>query len=178
MDYQTPDLAEGSRHGGVQWAGMYNFALALHSLIRWIILLLGLLAIARAVSGFATGRAWTRADDRGLAFFIRALDLQVLIGLIIYFALSPITWEGMRHIGAAMGNVGLRFFTVEHPVGMLIATSLAHVAERKIRGTTDAVRRHRLVLIFFTLALIVILMSIPWPGRPVIGRPLLRPFGG
>src|SRR4029453_14929536 len=155
---------------------MKNFALAPHSVLRWIILLLGLLAIARAAAGVVTGRPWTRADDRGFAFFIRALDVQMLIGLIIYFGLSPITWEGMRHIGDAMGNVGLRFFTIEHPVGMLIAVSLAHVGERKIRGTTDGVRRHRFALIFFALAFLVILASVPWPGRPVIGRPGFRPF--
>ena len=155
---------------------MYNFALAAHSVLRWIILLLGLLAIARALSGLATRRPWSRADDRGFAFLIRALDLQMLIGLIIFFGLSPITWEGMRAIGAAMGNVGLRFYTVEHPVGMIIGITLAHVAERKIRATTDDVRRHRLAVIFLTLAFVVILASIPWPGRPVIGRPPFRPF--
>ena len=157
---------------------MYNASLAIHSLIRWIILLFALLAIARAASGVATGRQWTRADDLGSGFLIRALDLQMLIGLIVYFGLSPITWEGMRHMGAAMANAGLRFYTVEHPVGMIIAVTLAHVGERRIRGATDSARRHRSALIFFTLALIVILVSIPWPGRPVIGRPLLRPFFG
>jgi hypothetical protein len=157
---------------------MYNVALAVHSALRWVILLLLLLAIARALSGVATGRPWTRADDRGVSFLTGALDLQMLIGLIIYFALSPITWEGMRHIGAAMGNQGLRFFTVEHPVGMVIAIALAHVGQRKIREATDPPRRHRRAVIFLALAMILILASIPWPGRPVIGRPLFRTFGG
>ena len=155
---------------------MYNLALAIHSLVRWAILLLGLLAIVRAVSGVAAGRQWTRADDRGVALFIRTLDVQMLIGLIIYFTLSPITWEGMGHLGVAMANTGLRFFTIEHPFGMILAIALAHVGERKIRGATDGARRHRLALIFFTLALIVIVASMPWPGRPIVGRPLLRPF--
>jgi hypothetical protein len=155
---------------------MYNFALATHSALRWIILLLGLLAIARAASGIATGRPWVRADDRAFGFLIRALDLQMLIGLILYFGLSPITWEGVRHIGDAMGNAGLRFFTLEHPVGMVIGIALAHIGERKVRATTDAVRRHRSALIFFTVAFVVILASIPWPGRPLIGRPGFRPF--
>jgi hypothetical protein len=155
---------------------MYNFALATHSVLRWILLLLGLLALARAASGVVSGRSWMRADDRGFGLLIRALDLQMLIGLIIYFGLSPLTWEGMRHIGAAMGNTGLRFFTIEHPVGMIIAITLAHVAERKIRTTTDAGRRHRLALIFLSLAFLVMVVSIPWPGRPVVGRPAFRPF--
>jgi hypothetical protein len=153
---------------------MYNAALAFHSWLRWAILLLGLLAIARAISGRSSGRPWMRADERIAMFFTSALDLQMLIGLILYFALSPITKEGMRDMGAAMGNVGLRFWTVEHPVGMLIAITLAHIGQGRIRKTTDAVRRHRTALIFFTLALIVIVMSIPWPGRPIVGRPWFR----
>jgi hypothetical protein len=153
---------------------MYNTALALHSLLRWVVLLLGLLAIARAISGRSSRRPWTRADERAGLFFTSALDLQMLIGLILYFALSPITGEGIRHIGAAMGNAGLRFWTVEHPFGMLIGITLAHICRGRISKTTDAVRRHRTALIFFTLALIVILLSIPWPGRPIVGRPLLR----
>jgi membrane-anchored protein YejM (alkaline phosphatase superfamily) len=157
---------------------MYNAALALHSALRWVILLLLLLAIVRAILGLVAGRPWTRGDTVVSAFFVRTLDLQMLIGLIIYFALSPITWEGMRHIGDAMGNAGLRFFTVEHPVGMVIAITLAHIGERRIREATDATRRHRTALIFFTLALIAILATIPWPGRPVVGRPLLRTFFG
>ena len=153
---------------------MYNAALALHSWLRWVILLLGLLAIARAISGRSSGRPWTRADERAGMLFTSALDLQMLIGLILYFALSPITGEGIRHIGTAMGNAGLRFWTVEHPFGMLIGLILAHIGRARVRKISDAARRHRTVLIFFTLALIVILVSIPWPGRPIVGRPLLR----
>ena len=153
---------------------MYNAALNAHSWIRWAILLFGLIAIARAISGRASGRPWSRADDRMGAFFAGALDLQMLIGLIMYFALSPITKEGIRDIGAAMANIGLRFWTVEHPFGMLIGVALAHVGRARIRKTPDAVRKHRTALIFFTLALIVIVISIPWPGRPIVGRPLFR----
>jgi uncharacterized membrane protein YozB (DUF420 family) len=156
---------------------MYNAALAIHSALRWVILLLALLAIVRAVSGMATRRPWTGADERGVRFLTGALDLEMLIGLIIYFALSPITREGMTHLGTAMGSVGLRFFTVEHPVGMIVAIALAHVGQKRIRRTTDAVRRHRTALIFFTITLLVILVSVPWPGRAIVGRPLLRPFG-
>ena len=73
-----------------------------------------------------------------------------------------------------MANTGLRFWTVEHPFGMLIGVALAHIGRGRIRKTRDAVRKHRTALIFFTLALIVIVISIPWPGRPIIGRPLFR----
>jgi hypothetical protein len=67
----------------------------------------------------------------------------------------------------------MRFWTIEHPFGMLLGLALAHVGRARIRKTADAVRRHRVALIFFTLAMIAVLATIPWPGRPY-GRPLIR----
>jgi len=151
---------------------MYDAALLLHSWLRWIILLLGFMAVARAVAGRSTGK-WTSTDDRIGALFTRALDLQMLVGLILYFVLSPITHEGMRHMGDAMSNPSLRFWTIEHPFGMVIAIALAHIGLKRIQASSDGVRKHRTALVFYTLSLIVILLTIPWPGRPV-GRPLFR----
>jgi hypothetical protein len=69
----------------------------------------------------------------------------------------------------------LRFWVVEHLVGMLIAVALAHVGAVKIRKATGDARRHRVALIFFSLSLLAIFASIPWPGMPA-GRPLFRIF--
>jgi hypothetical protein len=152
---------------------MYNAALATHSWLRWAVLLLGLLAIGRALAGQMGRKPWNGTDDRTARFFTTALDVQMLLGVLLYFALSPITGEGMRNMGAAMGNAGMRFWTIEHPFGMLLALALAHVGRARVRKTADAVRRHRVALIFFTLAMIAILATIPWPGR-LYGRPLVR----
>jgi len=108
------------------------------------------------------------------AAFVGLLDLQLLIGLVMYFALSPITTQGMRDIGAAMANTGLRFWTVEHPFGMIVAVAVAHIGRSRIRKTAEAVRRHRTALIFFTAALMVIAITIPWPWRAIVGRPWFR----
>jgi hypothetical protein len=75
-----------------------------------------------------------------------------------------------------MRNASLRFFAVEHLTGMLIGIALAHVGKGKIAKATDAAQKHKLAVIFFSLAMVVILLSIPWPGMPG-GRPLLRGFG-
>ncbi len=67
----------------------------------------------------------------------------------------------------------IRFWAVEHVFGMLVGVALAHIGRSRVHKTSDDVRRHRLVAIFFTLALVAILASIPWPSLPH-GRPLLR----
>jgi hypothetical protein len=156
---------------------MYNASLAIHSWLRWAVLLVGLLAVVRAFAGRSSGRPWNRADDLVAAIFIGLLDLQMLIGLAMYFGLSPVTSVGMGDMGSAMANTGLRFWTIEHPFGMIVAIALAHIGRARIRKTSDAARRHRTALIFFTLALIIIVLTVPWPGRAIIGRPLFR-LGG
>jgi hypothetical protein len=152
---------------------MYALVLILHSVIRWVVLLTGVVAVIRAITGWRTGRPWTLADDRSGSRFMMALDLQVLLGLILYFALSPITVAALRDFGGAMSDSAIRFWAVEHIFGMLSAMVLAHVGRARIRRVGNDARRHKVAAIFFTLALVAILASIPWPGM-ANSRPLLR----
>lgn len=149
---------------------LYLTILTLHSWVRWAVVLAGLAAFLRSVG--AGRRPWTPTDDRAGFWFTMLLDVQMLIGLLLYVWLSPSTHEAFRDVGAAMKSSGLRFWAVEHIFGMLVALALAHVGRARIRKA-DLGRRHRLAAIFFGLALVAILASIPWPGTPN-GRPLLR----
>jgi hypothetical protein len=152
---------------------MYNFVLSAHSWIRWAVLLAALFAIIRAVAGVAGRRPWTRVDERAGFWFGTLLDLQLLLGLLMYFALSPITRAAMQDFGAAMGSSGVRFWAVEHVFGMLVAVVLVHAGRRRTKKLTDQGARHKVAAICFVLALLAILISIPWPGMPN-ARPLVR----
>jgi len=152
---------------------MYTVLLALHSLLRWAVLGAGAAAVLRALRGGT--RPWTPADDRAGLLFVIAMDLQFVVGLVLYVAVSPTTRVAFADFGGAMGNAMLRFWAVEHLVGMLIAAALVHIGRVRIRKSVDTARRQRLALIFYGLALVAILVSIPWPGTPA-GRPLLPRF--
>ena len=153
---------------------MYSSALWLHSLLRWAVLITGLVAWVRAIGGKTGNRPWTPKDELwGLLLTISA-DLQLLVGLVLYIFLSPITRLGVRNFAAAMQIPTARFFTVEHAAGMLVAIALIHVGRVRIRKTTEVRRKHGTAMIFFGIALVVIIIAIPWPGLPV-ARPLLRP---
>ena len=152
---------------------MYTTVIFLHSIVRWAVLAAGLFAAVRGISGWRSGRPWTLADDRAALWFTSAVDLQMLLGLLMYFWLSPITTAALHDFGGAMANAGLRFWAVEHPFGMLIGIALAHVGRGRLRRIAADARRHRTAAIFFTLSLLAIIMSIPWPGSPN-ARPLLR----
>jgi hypothetical protein len=145
---------------------MYDFVLLAHSWLRWLVLLAALMAVARAVSGVSTRRPWTPVDDRAGLWLTAALDLQMLIGFVLYIFLSPVTKSAFVDMAAAMREAPIRFFAVEHPVGMVVAIALAHVGRVRVRKAADSESRHKQALVFFGLALLVILLSIPWPIGP------------
>ena len=152
---------------------MYSAALLLHSWLRWIVVIAGILAVARAAVGMSGGKPWTKSDDRGTLLFTIALDIQLLAGLALYGWLSPITRLAFSDMSAAMRNPALRFWVMEHFVGMILALALAHVGRVVIKKKTDAGDKHRLAAMFMGVAMLVILLSIPWPwgANP---RPLFR----
>ena len=150
---------------------MYSAALIFHSLLRWVVLLAGLLAVGRACAGWTGKRPWSTADNRAGIWFTAALDLQLLVGLLLHLALSPLTQAAMENVAATMQNPSLRFWFVEHPFGMVIALVLAHVGRVRIRRASTDVSRHRIAAILFGIAMVAILLSLPWPGT-LNARPL------
>lgn len=153
--------------------GMYETVLTVHSLLRWVVLLTAVVALARAVSGWTGRRAWTPSDERAGKLFTISFDIQFLIGLILYVALSPWTTGAFDDFGAAMRNSVARFWAVEHIFGMFVALALAHIGRARARRSTDSVAKHRTSAIFYGLSLAVMLITIPWPFMPA-ARPLLR----
>jgi hypothetical protein len=155
---------------------MYTALLTLHSYVRWVVLVLALLALARAIAGVMQRRPWTPADDGAAKWFTMSLDIQMLIGLLLYFVFSPFTMSAWGDIGSAMRDSTTRFVVIEHPFGMVVALALAHIGRARIRKARDSAHRHRTALIFFGLAVVIVLVTIPWPGRPG-GRELFRGLG-
>ena len=150
---------------------MYSAVLIFHSLLRWVVLLAGLLAVGRAGAGWTGKRPWAAADNRAGIWFTAALDLQLLVGLLLHLALSPLTQAAMENVAATMQNPSLRFWFVEHPFGMVIALVLAHVGRVRIRRASTDANRHRVAAILFGIAMVAILLSLPWPGT-LNARPL------
>lgn len=153
-------------------AGMYSAVLLIHSWLRWLVLLAGLFAVVKGLGGWSGLKPWTPGDARSGFWFTLSLDVQMLLGILLYFFLSPFTTTALRDFGAAMSNAGLRYWAVEHVFGMAIALALAHVGRVRVRKA-DSLRKHRTAAIFFGLALLAVLLSIPWPGMPA-GRELFR----
>ena len=147
---------------------LYPLLLAFHSWLRWVALAAGIAAAIIAVSGWRGEKPVTPALLRWSIAFVATMDLQLLLGMILYFGVSPVTHMAFQNMAAAMKVHELRFFTVEHTTYMLIAVILAHVGGAISRkGKTDR-SKYRGAAICYVLSLLLMLAGTPW------FRPLLR----
>lgn len=145
---------------------MYAFVLGTHNVLRWVVLLAALLAVGNALRGWLTKQSWKDSDRRfGLAF-VGALDLQILLGLLLQFVLSPVTRSAYANMKVAMKDAALRYFAVEHVVVMIVAAVLAHVGSVMVKRAAPEAR-YRTAAIWYGLAILAILFGIPW-GRPML----------
>lgn len=154
---------------------LYRIIVTLHSGLRWVLLALLLVVIVRAVLGWRGGKALVKKDRVLASICVGIADLQLVIGLLLYFGLTSWFTTLLEDPGRVMGTSALRFFAVEHAPGMIVALVILHVASiRSKRADDDRVAWRRLALGFIA-ALVLILVSIPWPFMPY-GRALFR-FG-
>lgn len=151
---------------------MYSLMLLAHSWLRWLVLAAAVVAVVRAFNGRRTG-VWSPADERVGRLLTTLFDVQILIGLLLYFLVSPFMATVREHLSEAMRNDAMRYWLVEHPFGMVVAVALTHIGRARIRKSADPRRKHRLALVFYGLALVAAALSLPWPGTAT-GRPLFR----
>ena len=140
----------------------YEIVLFLHSWIRWFILILGIVVIIKAYIGWFGNKPYQKGDNGMSAGFIGLLHLNLLLGLILYLFLSPLTEVVFNDFGAAMKDSTLRFWAVEHILIMAIAVIVAQVGRIKSKRVVSAVDKHKTVAIWYTIAFILILSRIPW----------------
>ena len=146
---------------------MYPSALWLHSWLRWAVLVTGLVAWLRAVGGKTARRPWTPQDELWGLLLTVSVDLQFVVGVVLYI-LSPITRLGLRNFAAAMQ---INASQIENAIGMVVAIALVHIGRVKIRKAADPDRKHRLAMVLYGIALVLMIISIPCPVLPV-ARPL------
>ena len=153
----------------IQSGTLYQIILGVHNLMRWVVVILAILALVRAYLGWFGNRAWTMSDRRVGVFYTAALDVQLLLGLILYFLLSPITAAAFKNLGAAMSDPAVRFFFLEHALYMILAVIFGHLGSAFSRRATSDVAKHRTAAIWFTLSALAIVIGMPWSRRILPG---------
>jgi hypothetical protein len=152
---------------------LYTFTLFLHSWNRWLILVAGVVVIASAIKGLTAKSKYSPFQKKLSMIFLSSLHLQLLVGLILYFFLSPVTMQALSNFGAAMKDSQLRFFAVEHAFVNLIAIGFAQTGSILVKRTVDSSSKHKRTLTWMAVALLLILAMIPM-GMMGVDRPLFR----
>lgn len=137
--------------------------LHLHSFMAYLVLLGLIISIVFAFMGMSGNRPFTDKDRKmGLMGLIPA-HLQWVIGVILYFV-SPrginLATEGF------MKESIQRLYVLEHPLTMIIAVVLITVGYARAKRLQDDKKRFSSIAIFYSIALILILIRIPWNAWP------------
>lgn len=125
----------------------------LHDVWRWVVLLALVVAIVTSLLKWRRGAEWWAADRRWPLLATVALDIQVLLGIVIW--VGQARWAGNHPF----------FTTVLHPIIMLAALAVAHITmsrSRSLRGPA----RHRAVALGLLAVLVLVILGIPtyaWP---------------
>ena len=121
-----------------------GFVLMLHSILRWIIVVVGLIALIKFFVGWVRKSDFAKMD-RGLsAGFSGLVDLQVTLGLVVFF------WNGL------VDGAGFPRFRIEHMIIMLVAAVVAHLPSFK----KNAENKFAVALIAVVGALILIYVGV------------------
>ncbi|MFN8384446.1 MAG: hypothetical protein U0V02_21080 [Anaerolineales bacterium] len=126
-----------------------NILLMIHSIVRWLIVLVAVVAVVKFALGWLRGGEF-KGMDRGLSSgFSGLLDLQVTLGLILMI------WTGLAGVGFPM-------FRIEHATTMIIAAVVAHLPARW-KKATDSIRfRNTLFCVLGALLLVYVgVMRLP-----------------
>ncbi len=154
---------------------MYGSLLHIHSIVRWLVLLGITLPLARTYSALLWPRPFSTIDRRAVSFGTTASHIQLLLGIALYMS-SPFVKLFWSAPSAGLANRQLLFFSLIHITGMITSVVLMSVGSSLAKRAGDDRGRFRAIAIYWTIAVIVILLLIPWPFSPLAQRPLWRPF--
>lgn len=152
---------------------LYNVFIIIHSWNRWLILIAGLLTIIAAIINMSRRNGEISYNKNVGLTYVASLHFQLLLGLILYFILSPLTKAAFNDFGNAMANGGLRFWAVEHTILTLAGIIIAQVGYSKSKRKVTTRDKNKTILLWTIISLILILLAIPM-GIMGVDRPWFR----
>ncbi|WP_256013478.1 hypothetical protein [Desertivirga xinjiangensis] len=149
--------------------------LTLHSYVRWFVLGSLLISIVIAWYGSIKEKKFSDSHDRLRHVTATIAHIQFTLGIILYF-ISPIVKYFMQNFDEAIHLREIRFFGMEHSLMMFVAVSVISVGSAKAKRKNTDRDKFKTMTIWFTIGLLIILSSIPWPFTGLVSRPYFRPF--
>jgi hypothetical protein len=154
---------------------MYNTLLAIHSLMRWLVLISLVYAIYRSYIGWLSKKTFSKSDNSLRHITATIAHIQLIAGVWLYF-ISPVIDYFLHNFMEAQKQREIRFFGMEHSLMMIVAIAIITIGSAKAKRKPSDQEKFKTVAIWYSLALLIILLSIPWKFSPMASRPYFRMF--
>jgi hypothetical protein len=154
---------------------MHQTLLILHSLNRWLVLISLLFTIYICWKGFRSKKVFSGVDNTARHLTATISHIQLLLGLYLYM-ISPIVKFNVAE-GEGIGFVSEHlFFRLIHIFLMVISVVLITIGSARAKRVESDQLKFKTLLLWYSIALMVIVIAIPWPFSPLASRPYFRSF--
>lgn len=137
---------------------MLNGLIHAHSGLRWVVLALLVAATFMSLLKWRSNAPYTEGGRKLNLFTMIFMHIQLLLGLVLFFMSGRVDFSQMK-------DAMFRFFSVEHSVMMLLAIALVTIGYSKSKKATEEAKKYKTVFIYYGIALLLVLVAIPWPFR-------------
>lgn len=141
---------------------MYETVQFIHSYWAYLVLIVLIIAVVNSIVGYASNKEYGATNFRIALFALIASHIQLLIGIVLYFTTPYFRAFSEVGMGGVMKDSTLRLYNVEHPLIMILAVVLITIGYSKHKAKLTSKPKFKLLAIFYTIALILMLSRIPW----------------
>ena len=141
---------------------MFETVKFLHSYWAYLVLFILIVATLNAIVKFIGNKEFKAFDFRISLFTLIVSHIQLLIGIVLYLSAGYFSVISESGMGEVMKNPTLRSNIVEHPITMILAVVFITMGYSKHKKKLTSKPKFKLLAIFYTLALILVLAKIPW----------------
>lgn len=152
---------------------MYQLLTFYHNAMRWLVLASLLLALYRAYHGYLSKSVFSKLDDAIRHWAATIAHIQLMIGMVLYFQ-SPLIKYFFGNFKTAVKSFDMMFFGLIHSSFMLISIVLITIGSAAAKRKETDQDKFKTMMIWFTIALLLICIAIPWPFSPLSNRPYFR----
>ncbi|CAM3602882.1 hypothetical protein [Zobellia roscoffensis] len=152
---------------------MYQSFTYVHSIVRWLVLFSLIYSVYRAYKGYFQGLKFTERDNLTRHWTATIAHIQLVIGIILY-SQSPTIKYFWENFDQAITDLESTFFGLIHIILMLLAIVFLTIGSALAKRKPTDSAKFKTMLIWFSLALLIIFIAIPWPFSPLAHRPYIR----
>ena len=134
---------------------MIVWTLAIHSLVRWLIVLLGVASLVKSAIGLVSNRSWEKLDSDLLRYLNLVMGVQFILGVVLLFVKA----ESYSALGTSAWQAPL-----EHFFTNTIAILVAGMTLSRTRKATTAKGKFVIALVGVLLSAILIYLGVARVG--------------